>query len=406
MMMTLRLAWRNLWRNTRRTLITLAAVSLNVAILIATYSLMDGIMLQTVSNATNLVTGEAEIHAPKYLVNRSMYKSLEDPEQILKRLQQDGLPAAARSYGYGLLAHGTKSAGAMFWGVDPAREKQVFDLHQATLAGRFLTDTPAKGVVLGRKLARSLEARVGDEIVVVVQAADGSLGNDLFAVIGILKAAGDGIDRQAAIIHQEDFQELFVSGGRIHEIAINTRGALPLEETAARATLAAPGAEVKTWRDLLPSMSDLVNIFEGSIVLFGMVFFLAAALGVLNTMLMATFERIREFGILKAIGTSPWRIMRDVAAEAAVLGLMSSILGGILGLVLSWYLQVVGLDTSSLAGGYTVAGVAFDPIWRAAVSVKTIVKPIIIMWVVCLLASLYPAAIAARLDPVEAITHV
>ena len=405
-MLTLRLAWRNLWRNPRRTLITLAAIGLNAAILIASYSLMDGLILHTISNATNLVTGEVEIHAPKYLVNRSIYKSLKDPQLILERLKKEGLPAAARSYGYGLLAHGTKSAGAMFWGVDPAREKQVFDLYKSILAGSFLADTPHKGMVLGRKLARSLEVQVGDEIVVVVQAADGSLGNDLYTVTGILKTAGDSIDRQAAIIHQQDFQNLYVSEGRIHEIAVNTRGALPLSEIAARAAKAAPGEEVKTWRQLLPSLSDLVNLFSGSIVIFGMVFFLAGALGVMNTMLMATFERIREFGILKAIGTSPWRIMRDVAAEAMVMGLVATVLGGLLGLAMSWYLQVFGLDTSGLAGGYSIGGVALDPVWRAAISLKTVVRPMLVMWAVCLLSSLYPAAIAARLDPVEAISHV
>jgi ABC-type lipoprotein release transport system permease subunit len=106
-------AWRNLWRNTRRTIITLAAISLNAAILIATYSLMDGIMAHTISNVTNMVVGEAQIHVPKYLVDRSIYKSLEDPEDILLQLRQLNILATPRSYGYGLVAHETKSAGAL-----------------------------------------------------------------------------------------------------------------------------------------------------------------------------------------------------------------------------------------------------------------------------------------------------
>ena len=132
--MILTLSWRNIWRNPRRTAITLAAISLNAAILIVSYALMDGIMEHTVSNATNMVVGEAQIHVPKYLVNRSLYKSLKDPEAILSALGREHIPAAPRSYGYGLVAHETKSAGALFWGVDPAREKTTFDLagHVAT----------------------------------------------------------------------------------------------------------------------------------------------------------------------------------------------------------------------------------------------------------------------------------
>jgi len=405
--MILTLSWRNIWRNPRRTAITLPAICLNTAILIVSYALMDGIMEHTVSNPTKMVVGEAQIHVPKYLVNRSLYKSLKHPEAILSALDREHIPAALRSYGYGLVAHETKSAGAFFWGVDPAAEKTTFDLAGHVALGKFLPDTPHKGIVLGKKLARSLNAGAGSEIVVVVQAADGSLGNDLFTVTGILKAAGDSIDRNSAIMHKADFEELFVTKGRVHEIALNAKGAIGLEKLTEMASRAAPEAEVKTWRQLMPSLSDMVNLFDASIMIFGAIFFLAAALGVMNTMLMATFERIREFGILKALGTTPWRILRDVTSEAVVMAFVSTIIGVILGLAGSYYLQAYGLDTTIFAvEGYSVAGVAFDPIWRAKVSLKIVVIPVVGMWIFSLIASIYPAAIAARLDPVKAITHV
>jgi len=402
-----RMAWRNVWRNKRRTAVTVAAVGLNVAILIASTGLMEGMMENFVSNATNLVAGEVQIHMPKFLVDRSMYKSLKSPETILGRLREHGIPASARSYGFGLVAHETKSAGALFWGVNPVVEQNVFDLARHLVRGAFLAPRAEKGVVLGKKLARSLNVSVGDELVVVVQAADGSLGNDLYRVTGILKSAGNIIDRDAALLHRQDFQTLFVSGGRIHEIALNTRGAIPLETLRSLAFRSAPGAEVKTWRQLMPSLSDMVGLFDTSMWLFWMIFFLAAALGVMNTMLMATFERIREFGVLKALGTGPWRILRDVAAEAFVLALASTLAGMALGLPIAFYLQEVGLDLSMFStGDVTIAGVAFDPTWKAVVSAKSVYMPVVVMWIVCLIASLYPAAIAARLDPVKAIAHV
>ena len=402
-MNSLQYGWRNLWRNTRRTGITLAAVCLSTAILMASYGLMDGLMQHAVSNATNLVVGEVQVHAQGYLADHSIYKALNEPDLILRAAKQKNVAAAPRRYGYGLVAVGTKSAGARFWGVEPASERTTFDLAQHLQEGRFLSETTQRGVVLGQKLARSLQAQIGSEIVVVVQAADGSLGNDLYTVTGILKAAGDSIDRNAALIHAADFVELFVSGDRIHEVAFNSRGMVSPEGLTALLSIAAPEEEIKSWRQLMPEVSDMVNLFDAFIWIFGLIFLLAAGMGVMNTMLMATYERIREFGILKALGATPWGIIRDVAAEALMLAALGTILGTILGLAGSYYLQEVGLDLSIFAGTYSVGGVAFDPIWRATISPKMVFIPVVLMLIIGLLASLYPAALAARLDPVKAI---
>ncbi|UCG11753.1 MAG: ABC transporter permease [Deltaproteobacteria bacterium] len=402
-MNSLRYGWRNLWRNTRRTLITLTAVTLSTAILITSYALMDGLLVHAVSSATNLVVGEVQIHAPRYLADRSIYRALADPARILRGAREKKIRAAPRRYGYGLVAVGTKSAGALFWGVDPELERTTFDLAGHMAKGQFLAEMPSRGMILGRKLARSLQAEVGSEIVVVVQAADGSLGNELFTVTGIFKAAGDAIDRNAALIHAADFTELFVSGDRIHEIALNSRGQMSTQDLATLAADLASKEEVKTWQQLLPAVSDMVNLFDVFIWIFGLIFILAAGMGVMNTMLMATYERIPEFGIIKALGATPWRIIRDVATEALALAALATLLGTALGLAGSYYLQEVGLDTSLFAGSYSVGGVAFDPIWRAAIGLKVVLVPVVLMVIISLVASLYPAGLAARLDPVKAI---
>jgi len=401
-----RYAWRNLWRNKRRTAITLAAVTLNTAILIASYGLMEGMVKHMVVSATNIMVGEAQIHARGYQDDLSFFKSIQDPKSILKKATDNGILAAPRSYGFGLVSVGTKSAGALFWGIDPVLEKKAFDLASHLLLGNFIDNQSSKGIVLGRKLALSLHASVGSEIIVVVQAADGSLGNDLYRVTGILKSVGDEIDRGAAIMNKEDFEELFVSGGRIHEIALNSKGELTPEEVKNVFTASDSGLDVKTWKELLPALADMVGIMDAAIAIFGAIFFLAAGLGIMNTMLMATFDRIKEFGVLKAIGTSPLRIIGGMAAEAFVLTFVASVLGLIIGLAGTYYLQEVGIDTSIFAGGFSFSGIAWDPIWRAVISVKIIVVPIVVMCIICTLASLYPAIIAARLDPVRAIHHV
>ena len=360
-------------------------------------------MQHAISNATNLVVGEIQVHAQGYLADHSIYKGLKRPDLILRAAKQNNVAAAPRRYGYGLVAVGTKSAGARFWGVEPDLERTTFDLAKHLQEGRFLPQTSQRGMVLGQKLARSLQAKIGSEIVVVVQAADGSLGNDLYTVTGILKAVGDSVDRNAAIIHAADFAELFVSGDRIHEVALNSRKRLSLKKLTELLSAVAPEEEIMSWRQLLPEVSDMVNLFDVSMLIFGLIFLLAAGMGVMNTMLMATYERIREFGVLKALGATPWRIIKDVATEALVLAALGTFLGTIFGLAGSYYLQEVGLDLSIFATTYSVGGVAFDPIWRATISAKMVYLPVALMLVIGLVASLYPAALAARLDPVRAI---
>lgn len=405
-MNTLRIAWRNMWRNKRRTFITLAAVSTCTIILTVTYCLMEGLMVGAVANTTNISVGEVQVYDQGYRTDRSFYKAVKDPTAIVRAADAAGVGAAPRSFGFGLAALGAKSSGAQFWGIDPIAESRAFDLHRHVAQGSFLGKQPRKTVVLGRKLAKSLNAQVGSELVVVVQAADGSLGNELFKVAGILKSCGDAIDRSAALVHQADFAELFVSGGRIHEVALNSRGRMPLDQLVALASKAAAGQEVTTWRILMPAASDMLNLWDSMMWIFGLVFVLAAALGVMNTMLMSTFERIREFGIIRALGATPWRILADVTSEAMILSVVGTALGALLGLAGSYYFMVQGLDMSSWAGSYSVGGLTFDPIWRAALSLRSFIEPIILMFGVCLLASLYPAVLAARLDPVRAINRV
>jgi ABC-type lipoprotein release transport system permease subunit len=214
------------------------------------------------------------------------------------------------------------------------------------------------------------------------------------------------VDRNAAIMHLDDFRALFGMPNGIHEIAVNAAGRFPLATLKELLSGLAPDAEVKTWHQLLPTLSDMIQLSDANMILFGAIFFLAAGLGVMNTMLMATFERAREIGLLKALGTSPWLIVRDVTVEAWLLAAVSTLFGVLAGLAASYALRKYGLDTSSLAGEMTIAGVVFDPVWRATLSLKSFLQPVLIMWGVCVLAALYPAAMSARLDPVKSMHQV
>ena len=404
-MKTLEVSWRNLWRNRTRTNVTITAVALCIAILIIFQSMIVGLIEKAVFNTTNLVIGEVQIHANGYLNDKSLYKDLKNTEKIKSIAKKNNIGLVERSYGFGLISSGTKSAGTQFWGVNPESELMHFDFAKHINQGTFLNSSSSNKIVLGNKLALSLAAEVGTELVVFVQGADGSLGNDLFYVSGILKNVADNIDRSAAIILENDFNILFSSNNMIHEIALNSKGNFEAEEIQHLMSAEIKDVEIDTWKQLMPTialMTEKMSVFMRT--LFSLIFTIAAGLGVMNTMIMSTYDRMKEFGIIRAIGATPWRIIKQVSLESFILTFVASIIGTVVGLSAALYFQKYGFDVSG-QGNLSFGGVVMDPIWQASVSLGIILLPIGLMMLTSILSSLYPASIAARIKPVEAIHY-
>ena len=404
-MKTIEVSWRNLWRNRTRTNVTITAVALCIAILIIFQSMIVGLIEKAVFNTTNLVIGEVQIHANGYLNDKSLYKDLKNTEKIKSIAKKNNIGLVERSYGFGLISSGTKSAGTQFWGVNPKSELMHFDFAKHINQGTFLNSSSSNKIVLGNKLALSLAAEVGTELVVFVQGADGSLGNDLFYVSGILKNVADNIDRSAAIILENDFNILFSSNNMIHEIALNSKGSFEAEEIQNLMSAEIKDVEIDTWKQLMPTialMTEKMSVFMRT--LFSLIFTIAAGLGVMNTMIMSTYDRMKEFGIIRAIGATPWRIIKQVSLEAIILTFIASIIGTIVGLSIALYFQKYGFDVTG-QGNLSFGGVVMDPIWKASVSLGIILLPIGLMMLISILSSLYPASIAARIKPVEAIHY-
>jgi ABC-type lipoprotein release transport system permease subunit len=400
-----KLSWRNLWRNPTRTNVTILAVSLCIAVLIIFQSMIVGLIEKAKFTTTNLVIGEVQVHAEGYLDDRSIYKSLQNTEEIHLIAKENNIGLVERSYGFGLISSGTKSAGTQFWGINPESELQHFDFANHIDKGNFLTNTSLKKIVLGRKLASSIAADIGTELVVFVQGADGSLGNELFYVAGILKNMADNVDRGAAMILREDFDILFSANNLIHEIALNSKGRFESEEIQKLLSARTADVDVETWQQLMPTialLTEKMSVFMRTF--FSLIFGIAASLGVMNTMIMSTYDRMREFGIIRAIGTTPWRILKQVSLEAILLTTIASVIGAVVGLSIALYFQKYGFDVSG-GGNMSFGGVVMDPVWKASVSVGIVLLPVVLLMLVSIVASIYPASIAARIKPVEAIHY-
>ncbi|MBO6492858.1 MAG: ABC transporter permease [Pelagibacteraceae bacterium] len=400
-----KLSWRNLWRNPTRTNVTISAVALCIAVLIIFQSMIVGLIEKAKFTTTNLVIGEVQVHAEGYLDDRSIYKSLQNTEEIHLVAKENNIGLVERSYGFGLISSGTKSAGTQFWGINPESELQHFDFANHIDKGNFLTNTSLKKIVLGRKLASSIAADIGTELVVFVQGADGSLGNELFYVAGILKNMADNVDRGAAMILRKDFDILFSANNLIHEIALNSKGRFESEEIQKLLSARTADVDVETWQQLMPTialMTEKMSVFMRTF--FSLIFGIAASLGVMNTMIMSTYDRMREFGIIRAIGTTPWRILKQISLEAILLTTIASVIGVVVGLSVALYFQKYGFDVSG-GGNMSFGGVVMDPVWRGSVSVGIVLLPVVLLMLVSVVASIYPASIAARIKPVEAIHY-
>lgn len=404
-METIRYAWRNLWRNARRSTILLVAMSASMAALVVLFALDRGLSDDFIGAATRTLEGEAQVHGKGYRASRSIYDTVHDPEAVLAAAKTAGLDAAPRAIGTGLLSHGNRSAGALLYGIDPAPERALGDLATRVESGSFLPATASKQVVLGGTLARTLGVTTGGEIVVVVQAADGSIGNDLFHVAGVLASIGDEVDRETAFIDRADFGALFADPGDVHEIALTSHGRLPSSGVAAAVRPSADGNDVATWEALLPAVAEFGAMMRGVNWLMSVLFICAGGLGVLNSMLMAQFERIPEFGLVKALGATPARVVREVVAESTLLGVIAVGAGAAVGIAASMFLAHHPIDLSGF-GKFSSSGVAFTGTWRARLTSLDVFVPALTVVLTAFVGAIQPAIKAARLDPVEALEHV
>jgi len=401
-------AWRNLWRHRRRSLITAVAMGVAVALCMATIAIDDGAFEAMFDVMVEQGLGHAQVHHPDYPTGRVLYDTLPDATRLLGAL--DGQPgtvaASGRLNGFALVGGARESAGAMLVGVDPPRERRVSILPDRLVAGTWLPDEPARAILLGKGLAEEIEVGVGDEVVAVTQAADGTLGNELYRVVGIYRSGNTAMDRAGAYLHLADLQALLVLPDQVHQITLLTDDAEHVGSYVAgvRSAVATDTVEVQAWWEASPYIATLLDMRNTYTFIILGVIFVVAAFGVFNTMLMSVFERTRELGVLKALGLRPRSLVGLVVIESAFLATLACAAGLVLGALLDWYLVVYGLDFSGAGEeGITFSGMAFDPVFKGLVRLDGILVTLAAVFAVSILASLWPAFRAARLLPVEAI---
>lgn len=404
-MKSLTMAWRNVWRNSRRTLAAVAASSLGLWSLIVYSGLMGGYIERMERHILDVELGDIQIHHAEYLEDPSLYRRIEKSDELITALEAEELAAAPRLLGSGLAAAGDNSAGISLFGIDVERDAAVSKVGKSVAEGQWLDPAVPGEVVIGRRLAQILGIELGGEIVLLSQGADGSMANDLYTVRGVLGSVSAQVDRGGVYMVDEAYRELMAVPDGVHQIIVRRPRSGTLDAAAVAARGIAVDEDVQTWRELKPTMASMLDSAKGGMMAMFFIVYAAIGIVILNAMLMAVFERVREFGVLKAIGVSPGGVLRLIYLETVIQTGLAIAIGVGLALPANWYLTTVGLDLTSSLENVSVMGSAIDPIWISKVDSSTYIAPIVALVVIVSLAVVYPALRAAFIKPITAMRH-
>ncbi|MFC1719577.1 ABC transporter permease [Pseudomonadota bacterium] len=398
-----RMAWRNLWRNHRRTLIMLLAIAVGVWAMIFMTALMRGMVDQMIEDGIDSLPGLVQIHNPDYPDDPSVENSLPEPgPKLLKALQSSEVTGwTGRVRVPAMISSERDSRGVTLLGVDPAGEVALGFDPDSIVAGRFLTGRNDTGLVIGRKLLEHLETDLGKRVVVMSQDPENNVADRGFRIVGIYKAKLPAQEETYIYAGLNTVQSLLKIDGMVSEIAItghdyrDVSGLYRLIKDSA-----GENADVQTWTELDSYLGLMLGVMDGFVLVWVLVIFLALSFGLVNTLMMAVFERVREFGLMQALGMKPSAIRYQVLLESLMLLALGLLAGNLLALASILPIRD-GIDLSVVAEGMEMMGVS--SILYPALTLKDVILANAVVIVLGVLTSLLPAWRASQYSPVEAI---
>ena len=399
-MLIVKLAWRNLLRNKRRTLLTVMLVGFSLVSLILTDGMVKGMQEKLVGSITQTLTGEAQIHKKGFREELDEKKFIDDPVPIINqiRLNKDIQTFAPRVVFGGMIASPYNITGGVIYGVDAARELGISKIKEALIEGAYLSGSPRE-ILIGKSMSEILEVSLGDRIVIsAAEVRNGEISQELFRVSGIFEFGLSDLDNSLGFINLNVAQSLLGLNEGIHQIVVrfkNPENALDLQSSFYQ-TANSGNIEAISWKDYNPSIASLIGMSNYATVIIGVTLFLLATFGVINSLFMSIYERLYELGVAKAIGTSGPELMSLVILEAFLLGVISCIFGSSVGYFANSWFAVHGIPF----GTYEFSGVILRGIHtKLALEQFTLLPSCIIILV--LVSAIYPSIFAARIMPVD-----
>ena len=402
-MLTFKLAFRNLFRNTRRTILTSLLISSSLIVLILVDGLMHGMTKVMVGGITHTLEGEAQVARKGFRNDFEVEYTIDDPASVVSQLKENkGLKGfGPRVIIGGMIASSYNTTGSLVYGVDAKQELKVSRISEALIEGQYLSGEPRE-ILIGKPMAELLEVELGDRLIITAATVDtNEITQELFRLSGIFEFGPEEMDKNLVFINLDKAQSVLGMQGNLHQIALRftdpedaKNKELPLFKQ-----LTSEENEALGWLDLQPSIGAMIEMAGFSTAIVGAILFLLTSLGVINSMFMSIYERIYEFGVAKAIGTTPRQIILLVLFEALLLALISCIFGLVIGYLLGDYFSTYGIPM----GKMEVSGVLLDGNMYTQLMLYQFVNFPIYVTLLTLAAAIYPATFASRIVPTEAL---
>lgn len=400
----IKLAWRNILRNKRRTIIASIAIGISLACLIFYDGLVIGMEDVAVRSATDSFMGQAQIHAEGFQSSRDTALTIRQSKATIASLNADALieDYCPRTLAMAMITSPANVNSVMLVGVDPSRESRLSRIDDAIRQGVFFEGDSQRDIIIGSELAEILEVGLGDRVVVTVSAADsGDLSQEMFRISGIYQFSIREMDQGMAFIRLPVSQRMLGLGDEIHEIAIKFKQLKWASEKNLPfwKNYSGNGNETLSWGDLFPQLKSIFEMTGTGKAVMTFLLIFVVIFGIINTLFMSLYERLFEFGVLRAVGTRPWGVFKLMLAESGALGVISALVGILISLVFMGIMARVGLDYR----GIEFAGSTFNELLYPVIKLyQFIVYPIGLL-VFTLLVGLYPAAVASRMSITDAI---
>ena len=409
MRLLLRLAWRNIWRHRRRTIIVVVAMALGLAMMMWYDGLIAGFDQAIYGNAIKVLGGNIQVHAAGYRLkaDQTPLLPLADDQAVLDAAQaQPQILAASRRINTGGLASSREGAFAVgITGIEPEKELEVNLAAQHVVAGRYLAADDGDAIFIGKGLADAMDVQVGDRITLVGRATHEQMRRRTMTVIGIYDLGMPDIEKRTIYISLSEAQALYDLNGQSTEVAIVLKqlGQEPAVIAALKPGL--PGYEIESWETNFPELKTTIGTKTSVMNVFSVIILLIAGIGILNLLMMSVYERTREIGLLGAMGLKPRQISLLFILEGTIMGLVGVVAGTVLGLLINGILKQVGLDFTAFSGAANymalVSGRVY-PTW----GVDKLLWRALTVAIISALAAFYPAREAARREPAEALHFV
>ena len=411
MSLDVKMAWRNIWRHPRRTILTVSAIAFASAVLVFFLSWQFGSYEAMINSSVKIHAGHLQVQAQGYQDKRSMRLVVPDPVAaggVLENVR--GVEAFTfRASTFSMVSSKDRTYGIMVVGIQPDREAGVSTLKRTIRAGNYLSDSDTDSVLVGALLAGNLRVDIGDELTVLGQGRDGSIAATLVRVKGIYRSGLDEFDRSSIQMPLAYFQEVYTMGKAVHEIVVigNSLDDVPEMKSAIKAGLGTIDQNdelvVLDWMELMPGLLQTIQMDLVSGLIFYIILIIVVAFSILNTFLMAVFERTKEFGVMMAVGLTPGRLTKLLLIESIGMTMVGISAGIILGSILTIYFQIHGIDftgASEMMSQFGISGRMYPKLSLLSATLG----PAIVFFIT-FLAALYPALKIRRLRPVEAILH-